>query len=307
MANKFQVKRTTVSGRTPNTTNSGNTHFIDTGELALNLTDGKMFSSNGTVYFEVGANLQNISITSNATFGSSGKIVANGSFGTSGQVLTSNGTTMYWASSSAGSGTVEYDSLVSKFNGITKDFVLRTNNVASGVYSDEQLLVTVGGSTLDNENFAKIDYLNAPIFFDEFTDGYRLDRSGLVVNVTSTSISRDDDVYQLESGRVVFTAKLVESNTTSLTLSNVRTVGSTISTETSPVVAGTIIGRKGGSAPVANLTVSFVSVINFANAPTKYNTNLKIRRISTSDTGTVSNRVFNNLTPFNPINIMLSE
>ena len=104
MANKFQVKRTTVSGRTPNTTNSGNTHFIDTGELALNLTDGKMFSSNGSVYFEVGANLQNISISSNATFGSSGKIVANGSFGTSGQVLTSNGTTMYWSTVAGGGG-----------------------------------------------------------------------------------------------------------------------------------------------------------------------------------------------------------
>ena len=105
MANKLQIKRTTVSGRTPNTTNSGNTHFIDTGELALNLTDGKMFSSNGTVSFEVGANLENISITSNATFGSSGKIIANGSFGTNGQVLSSNGTAMYWETSS-GSGTV---------------------------------------------------------------------------------------------------------------------------------------------------------------------------------------------------------
>lgn len=66
MANKFQVKRTTVSGRTPNTTNSGNTHFIDTGELALNLTDGKLFSSNGSVSFEVGANLANLKVTGEA-------------------------------------------------------------------------------------------------------------------------------------------------------------------------------------------------------------------------------------------------
>ena len=69
MANKFQVKRTTVTSRTPNTTNSGNTHFIDTGELALNLTDGKMFSSNGTVYFEVGANLANQTVAGNANVG----------------------------------------------------------------------------------------------------------------------------------------------------------------------------------------------------------------------------------------------
>jgi hypothetical protein len=366
MANKFQVKRTTVSGRTPNTTNSGNTHFIDTGELALNLTDGKMFSSNGTVYFEVGANLQNLSIASNATFGSAGKIVANGSFGTSGQVLTSNGTTMYWSTVSGGGGSgtvtqvntgiglsggpistngtisilansgivanssgifanpgnglvvnatgihvnsgVQYDSLVSKFNGKTKDFVLKANNVASGVYSSKQLIVTSGGSTLDNVDYTKTDYFNSPIFFNDFVSGYRVDRTALVVNVTSTSISRDSEVYQLDSNNcVVFTATLVESNTTSLTLTNVRTDGSVISTDTSPVIAGTIVGRIGGSAPVANLTASFVSVISFANAPTKYNTNLKIRRFSASDITTESNRIFNNVTPFTPINIMLSE
>lgn len=54
MANKLQIKRTTVSGRTPNTTNSGNTTFIDTGELALNVTDGKLFTSNGSAIIEFG-------------------------------------------------------------------------------------------------------------------------------------------------------------------------------------------------------------------------------------------------------------
>jgi hypothetical protein len=66
MANKFQVKRTSISGRTPNTTSSGNTHFIDTGELALNLTDGKLFSSNGSASFEVGANLASLKVTGEA-------------------------------------------------------------------------------------------------------------------------------------------------------------------------------------------------------------------------------------------------
>lgn len=54
MANKFQVKRTTTSGRTPNTTNSGNTMYIDAGELALNLADGKLFTSNGAGLVEFG-------------------------------------------------------------------------------------------------------------------------------------------------------------------------------------------------------------------------------------------------------------
>jgi hypothetical protein len=71
MSNKFQVKRTTVSGRTPNTTNSANTHYIDAGELAVNLPDGKLFSSNGSVSFEVGSNLTLISVGGNTFFSNS--------------------------------------------------------------------------------------------------------------------------------------------------------------------------------------------------------------------------------------------
>ncbi len=85
--NKIQLKRTAITGRTPNTTNSGNTSFIDAGELAVNLTDRKVFSSNGSASFEVGANLTTLSV---------GTIVANGVTGTSGQILTSDGTTTYW-------------------------------------------------------------------------------------------------------------------------------------------------------------------------------------------------------------------
>jgi hypothetical protein len=145
--NKFQIKRTTVSGRTPNTTNSGNTHFIDTGELALNLTDGKMFSSNGSVYFEIGANLENISIASNATFGSSGKIIANGSFGTDGQVLSSNGTTMYWATGGGGSGTVTQ---VNTGNGLSGGPITATGTLSvvanNGLVSNSTGVFVVAGT-----------------------------------------------------------------------------------------------------------------------------------------------------------------
>jgi len=145
--NKFQIKRTTVSGRTPNTTNSGNTHFIDTGELALNLTDGKMFSSNGSVYFEVGSNLENISITSNATFGSSGKIIANGAFGTDGQVLASNGTTMYWATGGGGSGTVTQ---VNTGNGLSGGPITTTGTLSvvanNGLASNSTGVFVVAGT-----------------------------------------------------------------------------------------------------------------------------------------------------------------
>jgi hypothetical protein len=67
--NKYQLKRTSVSGRTPNTTSTSNSSFLDTAELALNLTDKKMFSSNGTALFEIGANLSSINVTGNTIFG----------------------------------------------------------------------------------------------------------------------------------------------------------------------------------------------------------------------------------------------
>ena len=65
MANKFQIKRTAITGRTPNTTNSSNTAFIDSGELAINLVDGKLFSTNGGASFEIGSNLSFLSVTGN--------------------------------------------------------------------------------------------------------------------------------------------------------------------------------------------------------------------------------------------------
>lgn len=58
MANTvLQIRRSSVAGRTPNTTTSANTQFINQGELALNMADFKMFSSNGTAFFEIGANV----------------------------------------------------------------------------------------------------------------------------------------------------------------------------------------------------------------------------------------------------------
>ena len=93
MANKFQLKRTTVAGRTANTTDAANTAFLDKGELAINLTDRKVFSSDAANnLFEVGSNLSSLAVTT---------IVANNSAGSSGQILASNGTGVYWSAAGA--------------------------------------------------------------------------------------------------------------------------------------------------------------------------------------------------------------
>lgn len=95
--NLIQVKRTSISGRAANTVTLPNP-----GELALNMTDGILYSTNGSVVFEIGANNTNARVSNTLTVKA---ISANGSNGTSGQVLTTNGTATYW-SAAGGSDTI---------------------------------------------------------------------------------------------------------------------------------------------------------------------------------------------------------
>jgi len=99
--NIFQVKRTSTSGRTPNTTSSSNSQYINAGEFALNMTDQILYTSDGTNLITVGANTVNHNVTGNLTVKA---IVANNSLGTANQVLTSNGSTVYWSTVSGGGG-----------------------------------------------------------------------------------------------------------------------------------------------------------------------------------------------------------
>lgn len=69
--NKIQVKRTSTTGRTPNTTNVANAQYIDAGELALNMADGILYSSNGSALIEIGANNVNALVSNTLTLGNS--------------------------------------------------------------------------------------------------------------------------------------------------------------------------------------------------------------------------------------------
>jgi hypothetical protein len=66
---KFQVRRTSVSGRTPNTTASyaTNSQYIAAGEFALNMSDGILYTSDGTNLITVGANITSQRITNSLT------------------------------------------------------------------------------------------------------------------------------------------------------------------------------------------------------------------------------------------------
>lgn len=121
--NRIQIKRTSVSGRAANTTT-----LTNAGELALNMADGIMYSTNGSVVFEIGANNTNVNVSGNLTVKG---IVANGGLGSSGQVLTSNGTSVYWSTASSGGFTNGQSISVNNFV-LTGAFSANSSNGSSG-------------------------------------------------------------------------------------------------------------------------------------------------------------------------------
>jgi len=85
MSSTIKIKRSSIAGKSPSTAN------LDTGELALNTSDGRLYSSTGSEIFEVGANVHSMNV------GAGGLSIANSSItfptsdGTAGQVLKTNG------------------------------------------------------------------------------------------------------------------------------------------------------------------------------------------------------------------------
>ena len=71
--NTIQLKRTSIPGRVANTTTLPNP-----GELAINMNDGILYSTNGSVVFEIGSNLSTLTVNSlsyPSTDGSVGEVL----------------------------------------------------------------------------------------------------------------------------------------------------------------------------------------------------------------------------------------
>jgi hypothetical protein len=85
----LQIKRTSISGRAANSST-----LTSPGELALNMADGILYSTNGSIVFEIGANNTNARVSNTLIIT---RLNANGTLGLDNQILTSNGTVAYWA------------------------------------------------------------------------------------------------------------------------------------------------------------------------------------------------------------------
>jgi len=162
--NVIQIKKTTVSGRPANSTN---TPTLNIGELALNLPDGILYSTNGTTFFTIGANLTNLNVTN--------QITVNGAVGTAGQALLSGGGTAndYWGTVSASPGgsdtqlqinesgsfggsaalTFNYSSNVLTVNGAVKSTLLQTTTQTGTAYTTAN---TDSGTLIQCTNTASV-------------------------------------------------------------------------------------------------------------------------------------------------------
>ena len=85
MASIVKIKRSSVQGKKPTTSE------ITGGELALNTRDGKLFSSDGTTTFEVGANLHSLSVGTGGLTFANGAITLPTSDGSADQVMMTDG------------------------------------------------------------------------------------------------------------------------------------------------------------------------------------------------------------------------
>ena len=85
MSSKIYIKRTSVAGKVPTLSN------INTGELALNLRDGRAYSSNGTIVFEIGANVHSLSVGNGQFSIANGTLVFPNYDGNDGEFLKTDG------------------------------------------------------------------------------------------------------------------------------------------------------------------------------------------------------------------------
>jgi hypothetical protein len=97
MASIVKIKRSSVQGKAPTVPD------LQAGELALNTRDGKLFSSDGSTVFEVGANTTSINVGT-LTVGNTTPFTFPTTDGTDGQILKTDGSgNLTWQDDTSGS------------------------------------------------------------------------------------------------------------------------------------------------------------------------------------------------------------
>jgi hypothetical protein len=67
--NRFQIKRTFVTGRLPNTTDPSNSQYIAAGEFAMNMIDKQLYTSNGSSLITIGSTGSRLEVSESISIG----------------------------------------------------------------------------------------------------------------------------------------------------------------------------------------------------------------------------------------------
>lgn len=138
MASQIKIKRSSVAGKVPTTSD------IASGELAINVHDKRLYSSNGSTVFEFTTRYLTVAnavvdyLTKNNPV-ITGTLTANGSVGTDGYYLRTSGSSIYWSPVAGGGG-----SSSNGFSGI----LVGANVISADSTTDRLTLVAGSGIAL---------------------------------------------------------------------------------------------------------------------------------------------------------------
>jgi len=165
MASVIKIKRSSVSGSAPNTSN------IDTAELAINTADGILYSKGSGGVFEVGANVSSLTINAQAFPSEDGG---------SGQILKTYGNgTLFWTNEAGAAG----------FSAFTLYEFVASNNQTNFAGNDDN------GNSLGYRTGDSIQvYLNGILL--EETEDYTASNGA---NVVLTAAASNNDLLQVFS------------------------------------------------------------------------------------------------------------
>ena len=187
MASVIKIKRTSVSGNLPTTDN------LATGELALNIPDKRLYTSNSTSVLEIGSNPSTLSVNSAYSFPVSD--------GTKGQVLKTDGSgNVTFGTVTNSSHTVTVNSGNTSSAGVVQTLGSLSPNDAIAANPIGHIVLNVNGVDYKNPFMAAVANNSSSVSSGDMT-AYAGNTS--VVSQTLGLTAPDDPVVASPDGHIV--------------------------------------------------------------------------------------------------------